>query len=144
MRLYLDLITILLIYAIYYDINFFNIYDCCNFSPIKGIYSMNEYKKMAVRLRKDYTWTTAFSILSSPDLPESKMEELLRVMTKCTSFSLIKYLLKNNLISITKCASLVGITPVQLRRSQFYRSKLINPYVTNQAIEEEYESNFGV
>lgn len=94
---------------------------------------MNELKRTAVRLRSNYVKTTAFSLLSHPELQEGEMEELWMMINQCTAFTIIKYLFFKRLISESKCASLLGISNSDL----VYR---YNRYF-NEGI---YESYFGV
>jgi len=94
---------------------------------------MNSFKRTAAKLRSNYVKTTAFSLLSHPELKEGEMEELWMMINTCTSFTIIKYLFLKRLISESKCASLLGISNSDLI---FKYNKYFN--------QEIYESYFGV
>lgn len=95
---------------------------------------MNPYKRKAVILRQNMARSVLFSMLSDPNAPESQLEEMFRMYSVCTAFTIIKYLYHNEYISQGKCASMIGCS---LRELHIYYEKYLYRG-------EENESYFGV
>lgn len=104
---------------------------------------MNKYKRISVKLRKDYVWSQAISFLHSPDLPEYLMEDLWHVMAHCSSLTIIKFLWSNNLLTIRKVSSLLGVSVGDLCQDPLYRKIFYNG-ILEDSRNIDYESLFGV